>query len=188
MFSSYRSVLGGASLFILCQQSSQSITPSCSPAAPPSPSQCLTASTATFPSSLALPVQGSAWQNGGSRGSHFWSQASRPAPEAGCTSTLQGGIWTTSDEACLVRWSRLKLERTATSNTQDSGKSVMKSNKLQQMAFLPLISPIWTLLRHRTAVSYANTVIIKMDHDMHIFFFTEILAKLLFFCQQLKLQ
>lgn len=29
--------------------------------------------------------------------------------------------------------------------------------------------PIWTLLGHRTAVSYANIVIFKMDHDMHIF-------------------
>lgn len=124
MFLSYRSVLGGASLFIFCQQSSQSITPSCSPAVPHSPS------------SLALSVQGSAWQNGGSRCSHFWSQASTPAPEAGCTSTLQGGIWTKSGEACLVRWSGLKLERRATSDTQEWGKSVKKSNYNRWLYFL----------------------------------------------------
>lgn len=45
-----------------------------------------------------------------------------------------------------------------------------EEEQLQQMALLPLISPIWTLLGHRTAVSYANIVNFKMYHDMYIFF------------------
>lgn len=134
----------GVSVAVSCQQSSLFLTPSCSRAASPSPSRCPVPSTATSPSSLPAHVRGSIWWSWGSRASRLWPRPSTPALTAGCTRAPQGGIWTTSVEACLVKLHRLKFKemRGEWGATQRWGRESEEEEQVLQMDWFPS-SNLW---------------------------------------------